>query len=103
MGRQNTVFYAYRMAQIRWLCTRKDHEKKFRVCSIFKEEANLFLIQNAQETEEAMEEVELKFAETSCPLLWLSILRFSERLQFAEASEGFRSLFLYYKINRFAL
>jgi len=42
---QNTVFYAYRMAQIRRLCTRKDHEKKFRVCSIFEVVENRFLAQ----------------------------------------------------------
>ena len=30
------MFYAYRMTQIHQLCTRKDQEKKFRVCFIFK-------------------------------------------------------------------
>ena len=30
------MFYAYRMTQIHQFCIRKDQEKKFWVCSIFK-------------------------------------------------------------------
>jgi len=37
------------------------------------------------------------------PLLWLSILRFSETSQFAEASEGFRLLFLCRKSGSFTV
>ena len=39
----------------------------------------------------------------SWPLLWLSILRFSEGLQSGETAEGFRLLFLYDKSDLFAL
>jgi len=37
------------------------------------------------------------------PLLWLSILRFSDLLQFAEASEGFRFTFLSRKSDSFTV
>jgi len=42
-------------------------------------------------------------SKANCPLLWLSILRFSEGLQFGETAEGFRLLFSYYTFGLFAL